>query len=155
MEPHVNIFVVTSFFLICYFIYLHFKCCPTSRSPLHKPPSHLLSPTSKRVLLRPLSLSLLTVLASPYSGASNLHRTKCLTSHWCQIRQSSATYVSRAMEASLYTLWLVVSSLGALGDLISWYFCSSYGVLIHFSSFSPSPSSSTGVLVLSSIVICE
>jgi hypothetical protein len=37
-------------------------------------------------------------LASPFSGAPSLHRTKHVPSHWCQIRQSSATYVAGAMD---------------------------------------------------------
>ena len=63
------------------------------------------------VLLHPLTHSHLTTLASPYPGASRSHRTKSLPSHWCQIRPSSATYVSGAMDPSMYTLWLMVSLL--------------------------------------------
>ena len=37
--------------------------------------------TSMRVLLHPLTHSCLTTLASPYAGASSLHRTKGLPSH--------------------------------------------------------------------------
>ena len=36
-----------------------------------------------------------------YAGASSLHRTKGLPFHWCQIRPSSATYVSGAMDPSM------------------------------------------------------
>ena len=43
-------------------------------------PSHL-SFTSKMVLLHPHIHSCLTLLASPFSGASRLHRTKFLPSH--------------------------------------------------------------------------
>jgi hypothetical protein len=60
-----------------------------------------------RVLLHLLSLYHLTALVFPYSGASNLHRTKGLPSHWCQIGPSSLTYVSGAMDPSVCTLWLV------------------------------------------------
>ena len=43
----------------------------------------------------------LTALAFLYAGASRLHRTKGLPSHWCQIRQSSAKYAAGAMDPSL------------------------------------------------------
>jgi hypothetical protein len=58
----------------------------------------------------------LTAPTSPYAGASSLHRTKGLPFQWCQIRQSSATYVSRAMIPlcilfgwwfSLWEVWVV------------------------------------------------
>ena len=41
----------------------------------------LLPFASMRVLLHPLTHSCLTALASPYAGASSLHRTKGLPSH--------------------------------------------------------------------------
>jgi hypothetical protein len=68
----------------------------------------LLSFTSMTALLHPLTHSLLTTLASPYSGSSNLHRTKYLPSHLCQIRASSAIHISGAKDPSMYTLWLLV-----------------------------------------------
>jgi hypothetical protein len=75
----------------------------------------------------------------PYAGPSSL-----LPFPWCQIRPSSATYVSGVLAPSMYTLWLVVYSPGALGGPLSWY-CSFYVVAFPFSSFSPSPSSSIGL----------
>jgi hypothetical protein len=47
---------------------------------------------SMRVLPHPPTLSYSTTSASPYPGASNLHRTKGLPSHCCQTTSSSATY---------------------------------------------------------------
>ena len=41
---------------------------------------------------------------------------------------SSATYAGGAMGPSVCIFWLVVQSLGALGDLVSSYCCSSYGL---------------------------
>jgi hypothetical protein len=41
--------------------------------------------------------------------------TKGLTSHCCQARPSSATYLSGATDPSRYALWLVVQTLGGLG----------------------------------------
>ena len=70
-----------------------------------------------------------------------------------QIRQSSAIYVSGFLDPSIYTLWLVVYLLGALGGPVSWY-CS-YGVVIPFNSFSSSPSSYIGVPGLNQMVGCE
>jgi hypothetical protein len=58
----------------------------------------------------------------PYIGLSSIHRTKDLSSHWCPTRPFSATYAAGAMSPSMRTLWLVVQSLGALGDLEGWYF---------------------------------
>jgi hypothetical protein len=92
----------------------------------------------------------LTALASPYPGASRLHRTKDLSSRWCPTRPSFATYVAGAMSPSLYTLWWF-PPLEAVGGLVNWY-CSSYGVA---NSFSPSPNSSIGDPVFSPMVGCE
>jgi hypothetical protein len=50
----------------------------------------------------------LTVLASPYAGTSSLHRTKGFSSYRYQIKPSSATCVSGAMDPSICILWLVV-----------------------------------------------
>ena len=53
---------------------------PISDFPCYKPlipyPLLPLPFASMRVLLHPLTHSCLTALASPYAGASNLHRTK-------------------------------------------------------------------------------
>jgi hypothetical protein len=65
-----------------------------------------------RLLFHPFLHSCLTTLASPYAGASNLHRTKGLLSHWCQIRPSSAPYAAGAMYSfgwwfSYRELWVI------------------------------------------------
>jgi hypothetical protein len=110
--------------------------------------SHPISPpfASMRVLCHPPAHFCLTWLAFPYAEASNLHRTKGLLFHWCQISPFSATYAAGAMVCSLCTFWLVVLSLEALSGLVSWYCCSSYGVENPFSSFRPSLKSSIAVL---------
>jgi hypothetical protein len=62
--------------------------------------------------------SCLPVLAFPYTEASSLLRTKCLSSHWCPTRQSSATYTSGGMGTSMRTLLvggLVPGSSGGTG----------------------------------------
>ena len=63
--------------------------------------------------------SCLTAPVSPYTETSSLHRTKDFPPHWCQIRSSSAIYVSGAMDPSI---WLVVQSLGALGGSVKKFF---------------------------------
>jgi hypothetical protein len=68
------------FFPLGYFLYLHFKCFPLSRSPLWK--LHILSPSPclnegapPPTHFHPLAL------ASPYTGASNTLRPEGLSSH--------------------------------------------------------------------------
>ena len=86
---------------IRYFLYLHFKKFPLSRSPLWEPP--IPSPLPLPLWRCPHSptQSRLPALTSPYTGASNPHRTKGLSSHWCPTRPSSATYTARAMGPSM------------------------------------------------------
>ena len=67
-----------------------------------------------------------------------------LSSHWCPIRPSSATYVVWTMGICMYTPWLMVMSLGDLQGLVGSYCCSSYGVENPFSSFSHFSNSSIG-----------
>jgi hypothetical protein len=78
----------------------------------------------KMVLPHPPTYSQLTPPASPFTGATCLFRTKyllykCLPSHSCQIRQSSVTYKVGTMDPLMYTLWLVVYSLGGLRGPVS------------------------------------
>jgi hypothetical protein len=143
-------------FLLVYFIYLHFKCCPPSRFPLHKASIPSLSPLFLWVCSSTHPLHF-TAQAFLYAGASSLHRKKVFLSHWCQKRLSSATYAAGAIGPSMCTLWLVFSSLRALGKggLVGWYCCSSYGVANPFSSFSPFSNSSIGVPALSLMAGCE
>jgi len=56
-----------------------------------------------------------STVAFLYAGSSNVHRTKGLPSHWCQILLSSVV--------------LAPGSFGG-GALVSWYYCSFYGVAI-------------------------
>ena len=53
----------------------------TPPKPPHPIPPFSLLGVSVRVLLHPLIHSCLTILASPYAGASSFHRTKGLPSH--------------------------------------------------------------------------
>jgi hypothetical protein len=58
------------------FFYLHFKCCPPETlTPI--------PPASMTVFPDPLTHSHLLWMAFSYIGASSLHRTKGLFSHWC------------------------------------------------------------------------
>ena len=111
-----------NFLFLILFMYIS-NVVPFPGFPSANPLSHPPSPVSLRVMPH----FYLTTLASPYVGASSLHRPIGLHSNWCQLRQSSATYAAGAMVLSMCTLWLMVQSLGALGCLVSWY-SSSYGV---------------------------
>lgn len=73
------------------------------------PPSNLLPFASKRVFHHTHSL-LLHSLSFIFPGESSLHKTKCLHSHGCQIRPSSATHVIGVTDQLMYTF---------LGDLFS------------------------------------
>jgi hypothetical protein len=93
---------------IRYFLYLHFKCyflfLVSPRKiphPIPSPPAH--QPTH----------SCFPVLTFPYTKASSHHRIKGLSSHWCPIRPSFATYATGAMGPSMYTLnqWAFSSDL--------------------------------------------
>jgi hypothetical protein len=64
------------FFLIRYFLYLHFKYYPLSWFLLWKPP----------IPFPCLPTHPFLVLAFPYTGASNLPSTKGLSSHWLLTR---------------------------------------------------------------------
>jgi hypothetical protein len=59
-------------------------------------PFHILPPFACMRVLPHLP----TLQHLPYAGASNLHSTKGLSSHCCQVSPSSATYISAAMDPS-------------------------------------------------------
>lgn len=80
-------------------------------------------------------------LHKPYSGASNLPRTKRQPSHCSQPRPFSATYVSGAIDLSRYTLLFKVYSLGKLSCQAN--LCSSNGVVIPLCIPCPSARSTT------------
>ena len=70
--------------------------------PSGKPLSNLPSPCfSEGVSLPTHPLPPPPALAFPYLGALCLHWTKDLSSHWCQTRSSSATYVTGAVGLSM------------------------------------------------------
>jgi hypothetical protein len=96
----------------------------------------------------------LTALASPYTGASSLHRTKGLPSHCCQIRQLLLLQMQLEPWVPPCVLFgdLVPGSSEESGWLILFFFLL---VAILFSSFNLSPNSFTGVPVLSPMVGCE
>jgi hypothetical protein len=78
---------------------------PFLGSPPQTPYPTPLPFASKRVFLQPPTHSHLTPLASPFFGASSLHRTKCLPSHWCQMRPSSASYIAGALDRPMCMLF--------------------------------------------------
>lgn len=87
-----------------YLLLVIFKCY----LPFWFPPSHPFHPASIWELPHPPIHSHLTALAFSYAGASSLHRAKCLPSHWCQIRPSSATYTPGDMGLFMCIFLLVV-----------------------------------------------
>ena len=100
------IFSGISHFFSNHFICLYIKWYPLFWLPLHK---WLTPPLCLYEGAPPPTYSLLiTVVASPYTGALSHHRTKGLLYYQFQIRPSSPTYVSGAMAPSMCTLWLVV-----------------------------------------------
>jgi hypothetical protein len=70
------------FSFIGYFIYLHFKCYPISQLSLWKSPIYLPSPCFYESAPSPTH-SCFPALLFSYTGASNLHRSKCFSYHWC------------------------------------------------------------------------
>jgi hypothetical protein len=92
---------------------------------------------------------------SLHPGASSLYKIRYILSHWGQTRQSSATYVSVALDQPMWALWLVAQSLELTRVQVNWHCWSSYGVATPFSSFSPSPNSSIRVPNFSPMVGCK
>jgi hypothetical protein len=91
-----------------YFIFLHFKCYPLSWFPFCKSPllcfyEGVPAPTH----------SCLTTLALLYTGASSLHRTKDLPSHWCQIRplQILQSFSLTLPLGSLFSVWWLAANI--------------------------------------------
>jgi hypothetical protein len=84
---------------------------PETLYPIPSPPA------SRRVRFYLPTNPCLPTLAFPYTGASNPHRTKGCSIHWCPTRPSSATCAVGAMGPSMCTLWLVVQSPEALGGI--------------------------------------
>ena len=103
-QPFFFFFLIIWFLLDFAFIYIS----TVIPFPVHLPqtpyPIHL-TPASMRVLPHAPTHSHLTVLAFPYTGASSLHRTKGIPSHWCQIRPSFATYAAGAMGPLWKSVW--------------------------------------------------
>jgi hypothetical protein len=107
------LFIIIHF--IGYFLFLHLSLFQVSPPETLYPISH--PPASMRVLLHPPNHSHLPALAFSYTGASNTLRPKSHSpSDVQQGHPSSATYVARAMDLPMCSLWLVVQSLWALGQ---------------------------------------
>ena len=82
-----------------------------SGTPSPIPPS----PASMRMLPLPPTQPLPPHCPSiPLHWELSLHKTKDLSSYWCQTMPSSATYAARAMGLSMCTLWFVVWELWGL-----------------------------------------
>jgi hypothetical protein len=82
-----------------------------------------------RVLPHPSTHSCLPSMAFPYTGSLSLHRTKGLSSNWCPIRPSSATYGTGAIGG------LFPGSSGKPGWLMLLFFLWGYKPLQILQSF--------------------
>jgi hypothetical protein len=118
-----TIFFFFFYLLDIFFIYIS-NVVPFPGSPLlAKPPIPLPPPPASVRVLPPTPASL------PWHSPTLGHRTFIgpktsapiddLEGYICGCYISSATYVAGAMGLSMCTLWLVVYSMGALGDLVS------------------------------------
>jgi hypothetical protein len=91
------------FYVFTFQILSHFTVSPLETiSPISPPSASMKMPAPTH--------SHLTVLA--YTGATSLHWTKGLYSHWCQKSPSSALYSVGAMNPSMSTLRLTIISNG-------------------------------------------
>ena len=83
-------------------------------------------------------------LAFPYRRASNTLRHKDLSFHWCPTRPASDVYVASAMGCSMYILWLVVQSPGAMGCLDCCHCCPPVGLQTYSPPSVPLPTLPSG-----------
>jgi hypothetical protein len=130
--------IITFLFLLdIFFIYIS-NVIPFPGFPSENPLSHLPPHIAfMRVLRHPPTHSHLTALKFPYTGTSNLHRTKCLSSHWCQISLSSVTYPAGAMGLSMCTFWFSPCEFARLILLLSLWCCSSFSSFYNSSIGNP------------------
>jgi hypothetical protein len=139
------------FFFINHFIHLHFKWYPPSQFPLHKVSIHPIP-----FLPPPLCL----YEGAPSPTHSLLPHCSIIPLHWGTKPPQDQGPLLPLMPDKVIHCYICSWSHGNLhvyslvGGLVSgssrwygcWYCCSFYGVVMPFSSFSPSPSSSIGVL---------
>ena len=129
-------------YFIGHFIYLHFKCCTLSSfsSTNHSIPSFH-SPAFMRVRLHP-PIPLPCGLELPQDQGSTLP---------LMAGKAILCYICSWSYGSLYVYYLVGSLVpwALERGMVSWYFCSSYGVGNLFSSFSLCPNSSIEVSMFS------
>jgi hypothetical protein len=134
-----------------YFLYLHFKCYPLSRSPLQNPlPS---PPASVRVLLHPSSHSCLPALAFPYTGALNPLRPRAVPP--TDVQQG---HPLKHMQLEPWVPPCVLFGgpiRGSSRGLAGWHYCSSHGAANPLSSFNPFSNSSIMGPALSPMVGCK
>ena len=71
---------------------------PSLVSPQQTPHPIPLLFASKRVFPHPSTHSYLTRLAVPFAGETSLYMIKCLPSHQCKIRPSSAKYIMGTID---------------------------------------------------------
>jgi hypothetical protein len=98
-------------FFYIFFLYLHFKCYPISLFPLQK--TLILSSPSPCSPTHPLPLPDPGI---PLHWGIELAQDQGSLLPLMLHRPSSATYAARAIGPFMCSLWLVVWSLGALGE---------------------------------------
>jgi hypothetical protein len=121
------------FIFIGYFIYLYFKCYPL-------PEFH--SATPLYTLLHSTTPASLPWHSSTFTGPRASHSIDVQQGHPL-LQKRLESWVSPCV---LFGWWFSPWELWGGGSLLGWC-CSSYGVAIPFSFFSPSPNSSIGVPV--------
>jgi hypothetical protein len=138
--------LLSHIFLVILFIYI-LNVYPLSHFPLYNPPSPPSTPclnegapqTAHPLLPQCPNIPLLWVIETPQDQGAPLSLMP---------EKAILCYISRWSHGYPHVYSVVYGLVpGAFGCLVSW-FCSSYGVANLFSSFSPSPNSSTGVPVL-------
>jgi len=126
-KPKGTFWACTNNFLFCWIFYLHFKCYPFSGFPSWNPLSHSPSTCFYEGAPPPTPASppwhFPTLGHQPFTGP----RASPPTNVW-QGHPLLLMHMAGAVGSSTCTFWLVVYSLGALGALVGWYCCSSYGL---------------------------
>ena len=117
---HVNIESNGVFLYWIFYLFTFQMLSPFPVSPPETPSPRPHSPAPMRVLPYPQTHSSLTALASPYTGASSLHKTKEHSSHWCPTRLSFADVLHQRngyRKCVTFTQW---STAQLLKTMTSW-----------------------------------
>ena len=137
VETFLSLYLRWTIFKLNYFIYLVFQILHPSLTLLPElfTPSPLLFASESLSLsthphIPPLKPAAPT--ASHFPEASSFYRTRCILTHWGQIKQSSGTDVYQPFM--LFDWWFRLWELWRIR--FNWYCYFSYGVCMPLSSFS-------------------